>query len=508
MFDRELCFGEHEIAIKLQSRTYLEHNDCYFFGFPLYPNLSEVTNSTIRETVNSIKGHFLYVGIEQDRLVIANDIAGGYRLYTTCIDNVTYYSDDYEYLLGVMRERGDLQLNDNEYRYWTKRNYTTGGATFVIGLVKLEPASIVEVSVEGIRRECYFQDIANTPDFAKHTEKCISDLTETMGYVASLDNEIILNFSGGVDSSLLALLLKELKRDFVLLFAKSRPPYMENYGDYVKAKAVARYLGIPLREIEVDVDCALDKLATIVKAMIFDRHVAAYQYFGSMEQMRKEFGPDTIAINGQGADSILTFGPSRRRRADYIARLLSNRPSGVPSRLAGELVRLTRGRNCRIPKNLPEFLSAFFDSFGYYYPLLSGLDSEDYLRYKEALVTRKTVCFEHLDSKVMYLEIYGLLQGTDSRVMLKSAQVAGFDNIVMPYKSPAIIYATVRHKDKTRDIYSPKYVIHRALKRLGASLPAVSVKCDESIPSQHRLTQRIKELYFSESKRIFASNRI
>ncbi|MCK4655705.1 MAG: hypothetical protein KAT85_01700, partial [candidate division Zixibacteria bacterium] len=373
---------------------------------------------------------------------------------------------------------------------------------------KFEPASVISVSADGIESECYFRDIANTPDSAKHTEKCISDLHETMSYVASLDKEIILNFSGGVDSSLLALLLKELKRDFVLLFAKSRPPYMENYGDYVRAKAVARYLGIPLREIEVDVDCAPDKMATIVKAMIFDRHVAAYQYFGSMEQMGKEFDPDAIVINGQGADSILTFGPSGRRRADFIARLLTNRPFGIPARLTGELVKQLKGRGCRIPKNLTDFLSAFFDSFGYYYPLLSGQDSEDYLRYKEALVTRISDRFRHLDSKVMYVEIYGLLQGTDSRVMLKSAQAAGFDNIVMPYKSPAFIYSTIKYKDKTIDIYNPKYVIHRAIKDLGASLPRASVRGDVTIPSQDGLTRQIKELYFSESRRIFGSDTV
>jgi len=503
-FYRELRFGELSVVIRLRGKVHSRNGDNYFFGFPLHPALASIGNGTIREAVNAIKGHFLYVGIDADRVIVANDIAAGFRTYTAWIDRKLHISDDHLYLAELMRQQAPLQLDENEYHYWTKHSYTTGGATFVKDLRKLEPATIAEITSGGLNTDCYFHDLESTPDPAKHSESCFDDVSETMRWVAGLDAEIVLNFSGGVDSTLLALLLRELRKDFTLVFAKSVPFYDNNYVDCIKARQVAKYLGLQLREIETGVDCAPDKLTNIVRNLIFDRHPSAYQYFESMEQVCRTYGAKTAAINGQGADSVLTFGPSGKRRADYFARLLKNFPGGIPSRLAGEIVRNLKDRTCRVPRSPLEFLSAFLDDYGYYYPLLSRRDSENYRNYIKTVASGATERFKHFNTKVMYLEIYGLLQGTDSRVMLKSAQAAGIESVVMPYKSPSFIYNTIRYKSKTRDLFNPKYVVRRGIKRLGVKLPLVHVPPDKSVLDQATLTRHIRDLYFSESLRLIA----
>ncbi len=507
IFHKDLRFGALSVSIRLRGKVHSRHGDNYFFGFPLHPTLASISNATIREAVNEIKGHFLYVGIDADRVIVANDIAAGFRTYTAWIDGKLHISDDHLYLAERMRQQAPLQFDDNEYRYWTKHSYTTGGATFVRGLRKLEPATIAEITPGGLRTDCYFRDIENTPDPAQHSESCFNDVCETMRWVAGLDAEIILNFSGGVDSTLLALLLREFRTDFTLVFAKSAPFYDRNYSDCIKASQVAKYLGLQLREIETRVDWAPEKLTDMVKSLIFDRHPSAYQYFGSMEQICRMYGTKTVAINGQGADSVLTFGPSGKLQADYIARLLKNFPGGIPSRLAGEIVRYLKDRTCRVPRSQLEFLSAFLDDFGYYYPLLSRRDPEGYRDYIRTVASDATGRFKHLDTKVMYLEIYGLLQGTDSRVMLKSAQAAGIESVVMPYKSPSFIYNTIRYKSKTRDLYDPKYVIHRGIKKLGVNLPPVQVPPDTSVLDQAAVTKQIRDQYFSESLCLVAGDK-
>jgi hypothetical protein len=62
------------------------------------------------------------------------------------------------------------------------------------------------------------------------------------------------------------------------------------------------------------------------------------------------------------------------------------------------------------------------------------------------------------------------LQGSDNQVVIQSARSAGIDKVIMPYISPGFIYSTVRHKDRRRDLYSPKYVVRSGIKAFGAGL--------------------------------------
>ncbi len=71
----------------------------------------------------------------------------------------------------------------------------------------------------------------------------------------------------------------------------------------------------------------------------------------------------------------------------------------------------------------------------------------------------------------MYLKLYGFLQGADNQVVFESARHAGIFNVVMPYMSPGFIYGTIRHKDNTKELLQPKYVIRYGIKSFGARLP-------------------------------------
>jgi hypothetical protein len=41
MFRRELQLGNRKVVIMLRSKVYVEHDDCHFFGFPLYPRAGQ-----------------------------------------------------------------------------------------------------------------------------------------------------------------------------------------------------------------------------------------------------------------------------------------------------------------------------------------------------------------------------------------------------------------------------------------------------------------------------------
>ncbi|MEK7775559.1 MAG: hypothetical protein AAB305_06720, partial [Candidatus Zixiibacteriota bacterium] len=69
----------------------------------------------------------------------------------------------------------------------------------------------------------------------------------------------------------------------------------------------------------------------------------------------------------------------------------------------------------------------------------------------------------HTLSHLMRLKIDGFLQGSDNQVVIQSALSAGIDGVVMPFVSPAIISATVRHKHSLLDLVHPKYPVRRLL---------------------------------------------
>jgi hypothetical protein len=468
MFNKSLTIGRHRIVIRLNGALFSSRNGYSFFGFPLGGDLNHITNETIAERLNAIKGYFLFICVEPQRLIIANDITGGYRLYTCHIDGTTYYSDDWHYLFALLKQDNRVELDQNEYDYWYKHRYTTGGATYIRRLRKLEPASIVEVSPAGISTRCYFQDIRNFPNAATHCDLCLQDLQDTVSRIASATEEIVLFFSGGLDSTLLALLFKDINRNIALVNIKSHPLFWNNFRDHVRAKAVAKYLGLPLRVIKVNLDEGLRKMSSVAQIMPFDRHFALL-HFSALEQLRDKHQGDTVIVSGQGADSVLSFGPSMRRKGDFAARVLMYRPFGVLARLAAEAVRYRHGQWYFAPKNPEAYLNAFFDQFEYY-TVLSTRDPDNYRDYVDAVVKRIASRMKNKDALLMYLKIYGFLQGSDNQVVLKSAQAAGYHKVIMPYVSPIFIYNTVQYKDKIQEIITPKYVIRRSAKALCRTL--------------------------------------
>lgn len=79
-------------------------------------------------------------------------------------------------------------------------------------------------------------------------------------------NEVGVIFSGGVDSSLIALLLREIslnKNLKVTLYAVGK----KDSKDVVAAKCVAEYLGLPLKVHDITESIVKDSLKDVVQAI-------------------------------------------------------------------------------------------------------------------------------------------------------------------------------------------------------------------------------------------------
>lgn len=100
-------------------------------------------------------------------------------------------------------------------------------------------------------------------DFIDDFEKSKNFLKETLIKVFkkynNIDNPVIL-FSGGVDSSFIALMLKHLKPELITLGIKGFPN-----PDYYEAEKVAKFLGLKLNYLEVELEDVEQSLPDVIK---------------------------------------------------------------------------------------------------------------------------------------------------------------------------------------------------------------------------------------------------
>lgn len=459
MFEKKLSFGSTKIYIRITEKPYHEDEGRYLFGFPLIVNWNDVKLENIEDKISIIKGYFLFIGYSAESLVIASDITGGFRLYRYEYDHDVYFSDSYDYLLSIMMEKGPTGIDKYEYNFWKKHRYTTGGRTFINALDKVKPATIVKITADSVTEKIWFPDVYSEPDSKTHIKLCENDLSDTLALLKKVPNRKLLFFSGGADSTLLAQQMKKRGINFTPLFIKSSPFFQENYLDYQRAKAVSSMFGLPLEEVEVDVIQNLAEVKKVVKRLLFDRHLALL-HFLSMNKVKEIYGPDVVIVNGQSSDSIFSFGPSQKTRGDYVRRVLMYKYKSLLARtFLRPLIRKRLGANYYLPTNLREFTLAFFDEYKYF-TVLSKREQVEYYDYLNEIIRSIEEKFKSASALVMYLKIYGFLQGSDNQVVIQSAREAGIPRVLMPYNTPGMILATARYKNEIKEIFSPKYVIN------------------------------------------------
>ena len=505
MFHRELTYGTNRLVIHLKGEPVHSRGDLHFFGFPLYENIGAIDNDTLPDVIDEIKGYFLYVGIDENRALVANDIAGGFRTYTGRVGDTTYLSDDYSFILEKLQDVTPLEIDEHEYEYWEKHRYTTGGATFVRRCHKLPPASMLTVDQSGLKIKNYFSDLRADADATRHSRLFVDDLSDTLRSLDRQNHPIFLFLSGGNDSTLLALMLRELRIDFTPVFIRLKPSYPANERDAVRANGVARYLGLTLKRMDVDLADVMSDLESIARAMLFDRHLSLL-HFGVARELTREYGSDVIIINGQSCDTILSHGPSANSKGDFAARVLCHRPMTLWSSLAGLAVKVKHGRKYAAPRTKREYLLSRLDPFRYY-SILEKRGSDSYRGYLERIIDRLTSEFDHAPSLDMYLSVYGFLQGADNQVVIRSARSCGIERVIMPYASPQIIYATAAHRDSSKEIRHPKYPVTDALRKLGFNYKA-KVKRGDVEPSADfdRLVSQVESEFFRQAARLTTAN--
>ncbi|MDA1196469.1 MAG: diphthine--ammonia ligase [Nanoarchaeota archaeon] len=132
------------------------------------------------------------------------------------------------------------------------------------------------------------------------------------------DKKLGLLFSGGLDSSLLALLLKKAKKPFTCYVAAYDDPAIQTPEDLVEAKKAAKKLNLKLKVIKINLMEVEKNLKTIIP-LIEDSNVVkvavALTFHKAIEQAKKD--GCKVIFSGLGAEELFA-GYQRHKNAINI----------------------------------------------------------------------------------------------------------------------------------------------------------------------------------------------
>lgn len=445
-----------DITFLFKQKPYYQDECTIVMGFPYNMNCK---NFSIQD-IDNVKGYYTFIKFYQDKVRIINDMFGNYRVYYLNLDNEIYFSDDFLTLFNLL-DKKERVPNKFEIEYWDKHRYTTGGNTFVKKIKKIKPAHIMEITVNGIQEELYFKNIENKPNRKKHFDSVLTDLRDTVSIIKQMPQKKVLLFSGGADSTLIVKMLQEQEVEFIPVFAKVTPTNAMNYEDIVKIKYSAEKLGITVKEIIVDRNIVLPQ--QIIDTLFTDRFIAP-MFYGAVEAIKKEFGNNTIIINGQASDSIFGFGPTEKKFGSLISRIILLSPNTILSTITFNIVRFLRPLNkvYNLPKNIIEYFLAFLDEKSYR-PLIDSTKSKEYYNSLLKIIETARKKLSSKYSMLMYLKMHGFLQGSDNYSQVQIPEHFGLKALFL-FATPQIVYSTIQNTDYKYEILHPKSVVYKILK--------------------------------------------
>jgi asparagine synthase (glutamine-hydrolysing) len=199
-------------------------------------------------------------------------------------------------------------------------------ATLFEGIVSLEPGRCLDVTLSAAGLDVRQYDCGSLPD----RRDPIGDIDAAEEHLDALldaavrshqmaDVPICLTLSGGLDSTLLALILREQAGTGIVSYAVSDDPA---HMDFPQSQRMAQLLGFEHRAVLFTFEDYLAAMApSIVAGETYSDDVGQFLLF---REIGREF---RVAINGEGADELFGGYPEHQWSARYISRLREAPPS-------------------------------------------------------------------------------------------------------------------------------------------------------------------------------------
>lgn len=444
-FVQNITIGEYVIHFALS--RWCHHEDSHdIFGNPL-------------QDFPLQGGDVAYLEISNSKIVLKNDIAGCFRVYwwEDQLHKEIFVTDNVFSFL-TEEELNSWQKNEYEDQYFSKHGYTSGDSTAYAGIHKIPPFGTLIIDDNGARITSeWIKNIDYRGGKVETFRKVVAESMEKIfSTLKDADFPIVLCFSGGVDSYYLAKVMKSMGIPFegVYFFHKIN----SKKKDLRLAQKKASELGLRLRVVDIS-SMYDEQIENVIRQLCyFDRHGYRYHFYG-VQAIREIWGPNTLIVNGQNSDSILSFGPSERKFTSLWKRYLLYGHNLFIKKVLSSIIGTAFHKKFTLPITKEERGRALYDNFKYCL-LLDHDDPKEYTQYidRKIAVIQEQFDFRKESEFWLYLKFYTHIQGSDSQVVVSSAQYHNL-RLLMPFVSKSFIQAVLCYKNDQLELYHPKYVL-------------------------------------------------
>lgn len=456
LYKKKINLEKFNINLDIRSNLFINKNKIIFFGNPIYHNFDYLNRHNIFKEIKNIKGYFLILIKEKNNIFLINDILGNFRCYYFKKKNEIYISNYFTNFLNKKPKKYNL----HELNFWKKKGYTSGDETFYKGLKKIPPNSIFNISNK-LSIKSYFGLIKKINYNYNHECFVKQKLIESLNILKKNKKKIILLFSGGLDSTSLALLMKRLKIKFIPIYFKTIPDTYESDKGLELVKRIGKVIKIKPKILKIKLKTEKNTISKISKFMHFDSHTSIVQFKG-MKKILSIYGKNIQIISGQSSDSIFCFGASTNSLSHIIIRVMYIFKISLLYRFVKIMLEKKYKKKLMIPTNDFEKKYYFYNSFFYYPFKIYEKKDDNYIKKKIYKLLNNKEFDKRFD--YMRLKIFGFLQGPDNMVLIQAGNSINFYNIFLPFADAMIIENTCTNQSIIKNLFFPKYEVRNLIK--------------------------------------------
>jgi len=243
------------------------------------------------KTLDELDGVFAFAYISKNNLWVARDIIGVKPVWYSHTDGFYFASEK-----KALEKLGIIDINE------------------------LNPRKIIEYDLKKDKLKFIEREFFSIEPEIKESIEIISRKLE-LKIKKSISKRIPqrkfgILFSGGIDSTVLALILKQFKQEFTCYTAVLDDPGLKEPQDLVYAKKVAKDLGLNLKVIKIklsDVENYLKKIIPLIEDSNVVKVGVALTFYTACEQAKKD--GCKVLFSGLGSEEI--FAGYQRHRESY-----------------------------------------------------------------------------------------------------------------------------------------------------------------------------------------------
>ncbi|MAG39331.1 ATP-binding protein [Candidatus Woesearchaeota archaeon] len=249
--------------------------------------------SVNEKTLKELDGVFAFAYLSEKRLYIARDIIGVKPVWYSHANGFHFASEK-----KVLEKLGMININELNPRKILTYNLETKRLSFI----ERKFFSIENELKENLGVITRKLEILVTKSISKRVPK----------------RKFGLLFSGGIDSTVIALILKKLKQEFICYTAVLDEPGLKEPADLTYAKKVAKELDLKLKIVKIrlsDVEKYLRKIVPLIEDSNVVKIGVALPFYSSSEQAKKD--GCKVIFSGLGSEEIFA-GYQRHKESNNI----------------------------------------------------------------------------------------------------------------------------------------------------------------------------------------------